>query len=79
MGMFDYVDYRYRCRCGRMLKRFQSKDAERMMDVLKPWDVVRFYDYCRYCETWYEMFIDCSKEERFAFYFIFNASSYYIG
>lgn len=62
MGMFDYVKYEANCRkCGELLKEFQSKDGDCMMETLEPKDVQRFYTNCDACDTWNEFKVEPVK------------------
>ena len=55
MGMFDEIDYECDCPgCGEKVVCFQSKDADCMLDHLKPEDVNNFYSMCDNCQGWIE-------------------------
>lgn len=55
MGLFDYVKYEAPCwRCGKILRGWQSKDADCEMKEVEPSEVVNFYTDCRTCGAWNE-------------------------
>lgn len=53
MGMFDYVEYSWKCPlCGNVQDECQSKsaiDGLRVLRKLKPNYVDNFYDFCKEC------------------------------
>jgi len=50
--MFDYVDFKCSCpTCGEEVTGFQSKDGVCLLETVKPWQVCKFYSYCKRCGT----------------------------
>lgn len=55
MGLFDYVKYEAPCwNCGKILTKFQSKDADCTLTEVTPSDVKNFYNCCPNCFAWNE-------------------------
>ena len=64
MGMYDHIDYECVCpACHGKVKNFQSKDADRQLDLLQPNEVDNFYSDCSKCHLWVEF--NKVKEGRF--------------
>lgn len=62
MGMFDWVNYKADCSCGRPLTGFQSKDGACNLAQLDPHEVKRFYTHCT-CGLWHEWEVNAEVVE----------------
>lgn len=55
MGMYDEIKYEMNCpTCGKIVKNFQSKDRNCLLENLDYWEVNCFYTSCYWCNTWIE-------------------------
>jgi len=56
MGMFDWIDYECTCdNCKGKVTGFQTKDSDRLLDLLSPFDVENFYSVCNKCGCWIDI------------------------
>jgi hypothetical protein len=54
MGLYDHVRFTAPCwKCGEPITLWQSKDAQRLMQYLRPEQVQHFYEACE-CGAWNE-------------------------
>jgi len=55
MAMFNYVNFEMPCpKCGKTVRRFQSKDGDLTMDLVEIEAVVTMYSRCE-CGHWIEL------------------------
>ena len=65
MGMFDYVRFECACpKCGANVTDFQTKDGDRVFEILEPQQVNQFYSSCQHCRTWIEFNAEVLREVR---------------
>lgn len=56
MGMFDWVAFKCPCpECGDVLGQWQTKDGDRVLELLTPSSVDNFYDICVGCDLWIQL------------------------
>jgi hypothetical protein len=66
MGMFDHIKFETACPvCGKILKNFQSKDGDCVLDCLEFWQVDKFYDYCDRCDIMVEFVLKEDVRKKF--------------